>query len=97
MIDTIELHDEFTKNRYLITIHLGGAYSVDADCEQDALDTVIDYWCKDKHKFRGYFLSDEEVEEEEYLEEYLMGGNEGVYTNFHDYELRITEVTRSNV
>lgn len=83
--------ENFWRNKYLISIGAIGTqrYAVNADNEQDALDYAIDYIVE---HFPGCVMSQEEIEEEEYLEEYISGGNEGRYLNFGYHELRIEQL-----
>lgn len=83
--------ESFWKNKYLISIGEIGTqrYAVNADNEQDALDYAIDYIVE---HFPGCVMSREEEETEEYLEEYIVGGNEGRYLNFGYHELRIEQL-----
>lgn len=69
----------FWKHNYQVSVGAYGAtFLVNADCEGDALDYVIDYCVEN---LPGLVMSREEEEEEEYLEDYIQGGNEGRYLN----------------
>ena len=87
--------DEFVDNSFTIELLHGGCYKIDADNLQDAIDILVDYFTFKKQQFRGYFLSIEEQEEAESdgnIDEYLNGGNEGVYLSFQWHEVRYQEL-----
>lgn len=79
-------------------VEIGYYYSIStvvyADCEQDALDVLID--SLDKELTPGYFLNESDTEEAE-LGEFISGGNNGAYLSFTNDEMRITEVNCSEV
>jgi hypothetical protein len=80
--------EHFWKHNYMVLLTSQGIeFIVNADHEGDAIDYVIDY-CEEN--LPGLIMSREEEEEEEYLEEYICGGNHGVYLN--TYNIRIEEV-----
>ena len=71
--------EQFWKNNYQVFLTSQGIrFHVNADHEQDALDYVIDY-CEEH--LPGLIMSREEEIEEEYLDEYLCGGNHSRYLN----------------
>ena len=69
-------NNNFWKNKYLISM-LDMRYAVNADHEQDAMDYVIDY-CEEKG---WYAMTEQEISEEKYLDEYVNGGNHGIFLN----------------
>ena len=72
----------FWKHNYKIFLTAQGIeYHVNADCERDAIDYVIDY-CEENHP--GLLMSIEERDEEKFLDEYICGGNHGLYLNTHN-------------
>ncbi len=72
-------NESFWKHDYLVHVTAQGTlFAVNADHEQDAIDYVIDY-CQEH--FPGLVMTREEQEKEEFLEDYLQGGNEGLYLN----------------
>jgi hypothetical protein len=79
--------NSFWMHKYLISMPAIGTnhFAVNASCEGDAMDEVIDY-CEKK---QWYIMTDEDREEEEYLDEYVMGGNHGIYLNVPYHEVRI--------
>lgn len=81
--------EHFWEHDYLIRLTEHGIlFAVNADCEQDAIDYLIDYCEVD---LPGLVMSrEEEEEEEEFLEEYICGGNHGIYLN--TYYINIEEV-----
>ena len=69
----------FWRNNYMVYLsEFGIPFAVNADNEQDALDYVIDH-CE--IHCPGLIMSHTDEEEEEYLDEYLCGGNHGRYLN----------------
>lgn len=71
--------EHFWEHDYLIRLtEQGIPFAVNADCEQDAIDYIIDY-CEEN--LLGLVMSREEEEEEEFLEEYIFGGDHGIYLN----------------
>jgi hypothetical protein len=89
IVNPNDYEEKFWKHNYLISLHNAGEYLVNADCEQDAIDYLIDY-CEEKYP--GLIMSREEEEEEEFLEEYIMGGNHGFYLNVPAHEMMIEEI-----
>lgn len=76
-----DFDEKFWKHNYKVLLTAQGIeYHVNAANEQDALDFVIDY-CEEHHP--GLLMTREEQEEEEYLEDYICGGNHGLYLNTH--------------
>ena len=98
------LHDEFYDTGFIIELLYGGEYEIDASCLEGAIDVLIDHFDtmnKEGVKagglapLRGYFLTDEEVEEYENdneLENYICGGNYCQYLSFQWHEIRVTEI-----
>lgn len=71
--------EKFWKHNYKILLtEQGIEFIVNADCEQDAIDYVIDE-CEENHP--GLIMSREEEEEEDFLDDYISGGNHGRYLN----------------
>ena len=102
MATYVNKHDwnhKFCKHNYKVELGaFGNTFFANADCEQDAIDFVIDH-CEKKAK--GFLFTDKEVEElrqeslkdygdERYVEQYTCGGNHGRYLNTDN--VRITEV-----
>ena len=77
----------FWEHNYLILMSAIGtqAFIVNADNEQDAMDYVIDY-CQEHN---WYIMTEEDIETEEYLDEYVHGGNNGIYLNVPWHEVRL--------
>lgn len=71
-----EWANKFWKHNYRVTLDLGVAFWVNADCEQDALDYVIDY-CEE-HRFIGFIASHGEIDEDD-EDVFVCGGNHGLY------------------
>ena len=86
---------EFWENRYEIELNHAPGFIVYASNLQDALDYMIDFWEETESDNPGYFLSEKEIKEEEYLEEYVYGGNYCRYTSFGWHEMIVRE-TRVN-
>jgi len=83
-----DYEDNFWNNNYRVTLTMQGIeFLVNADNKQDAIDYVIDY-CQDN--IPGLLMTIEEQEQEEYLEDYISGGNEGLYLN--TYNINIVEI-----
>lgn len=57
---------------------------------QDAIDSWIDYI---DEKYPGLVMTDKEIDSEEYLDEYIQGGNASIYLNVCWHEIVITEKT----
>jgi len=77
----------FWKHDYLILLTSQGIpFAVNADNEQDAMDYIIDY-CQ--RELSGLLMSREEEAEEEYLEDYIRGGNEGLVLNTFNVHIEI--------
>lgn len=81
--------EKFWKNNYQIDLHNGGTYLINADNEQNAIDYLIDYIVE---KYPGLVMDREEEEEEEYLDEYINGGNEGRYLNIGYHEMSFKQI-----
>ena len=89
--------EPFWNNIYLLLVtHYGFSYIVNANCEQDALDYLIDYLEEEEHD--ALLMSTEEMieaEEEGFLEEYPSGGNHGRYIYTHN--LRIEQIHQDDI
>ena len=70
--------EPFWKRIYLILVPQGGAYVINADNDQDALDELID-WAEDN---APGLLIDQEEEGEYEDDEYYRGGNHGRMMSF---------------
>ena len=88
----------FCDNAYLVT--LGVHYSFNgviiADCEQEALDVLIDHFEDNEEKNPAFFLSDDDINAltSDELDEVITGGNHGRMLSFTNDELRVEEVSR---
>ncbi|MFW6001942.1 MAG: hypothetical protein ACOCQD_01225 [archaeon] len=72
-----DYRENFWENDYIINI--GGInFVANADNVQDAIDYIIDY-CEDN--LPGLLMTQEEVDEEEFIQDYICGGNHGRYIN----------------
>ena len=69
---------------FIIQGHLMHDFIVYADNLQDAIDAWIDY-LDESGDHPGYFM--DTPENEEYLDEYIMGGNYGKYLTFGWHEI----------
>ena len=79
--------ESFWKHDYLILVTSQGIpFAVNADHEQDAIDYIIDY-CTEH--LPGLIMSREEEAEEEFLEDYIQGGNEGLYFNTFNIHIEV--------
>ena len=77
----------FWKNIYLIELtRFGFPYLVNAAHEQDAIDFLIDYLEENEP---GLLFGREEESEEEFLDEYICGGNHCRYLNTHHVRIRL--------
>ena len=88
----IKLHDDFCDTRFTIEIHLAPSYEIDADNLGDAIDILINLWESTEKDNTGYFLTDEEIADSNYMDEYVCGGNHYRATSFQWHEIRVTEV-----
>lgn len=77
--------NNFWDHNYLIYLD-SVPFAVNANCEQDALDCIIDY-CEENCP--GFIMTRDEEKDEKYLEDYICGGNHGVYLN--TYNIHVTE------
>ena len=69
-----------------------------ADNLQEALDIIIDYYEDRKEEYKGFFFTEEElIEEADYLDEYLSGGNRGTYLTFGAHEMRVKECNTDDI
>lgn len=96
MNKTIQLNPDekkYTRATYEVQLLNAPTYIIHADSTQDAVDALIDAWEKTESENPGYFLSAED-QEDEYLEEYIRGGNHGRYTSFRWHEIRVTALER---
>ena len=79
--------ERFWQNRYKVWLTAQGIlFHVNADHEQDAIDYVIDY-CEEH--LPGLLMTREEEQEEEYLDDYISGGNHGVYLNTYNVRIEL--------
>jgi len=78
----------FWGKKYVIELDQCGAYGVCASCEQDAFDILIDY-CSEHYP--GLIMTDKEQAEEEFIDDYICGGNEGRYLSVICANIRISE------
>jgi hypothetical protein len=74
-VEVVNPDEGIWSNHYLIAIDYFKVYYVIADCEQDALDILIDY-CEERN-YQGYFYTDEDLEEmtQEEQDDLLIAGN----------------------
>jgi len=98
-MNLIKLNNEekcFYNRAYTIELLYGGIYEINADCEGDAIDILIDYFCENKDKFRGYFFTDDELAEltEDDIQSYVFGGNDCKYITFQYHEIRLKELEK---
>jgi hypothetical protein len=94
LVNTININDKsFTDKFYIIELLHGCTYRIFAYNEADAIDILIDYFCKYKNKFKGYFFSSDELSEfsEDDIQNYIFGGNYCKYITFQYHEIRIKE------
>ena len=83
-----DYRENFWKNNYRILVSAQGVeFVVNANCVSDAIDCVIDY-CEKKYK--GLLMSELEVKNNEFLEDYIFGGNNGRY--FSTYNVHIKKI-----
>lgn len=92
-----EILKPFWNKIYLILVSsYGFPYVVNASCEQDAVDYLIDYLEEEEN---GALLMTREEEEDYrddgYLEEYISGGNHGRYIYTHN--VRILPVHQDDI
>ena len=83
-------------------IEIGVFRSIDvvvfADNLQEALDIIIDYYEERKEEYKGFFFTEDElIEEADYLDEYLSGGNCGTYLTFGAHEMRVRECSTDDI
>jgi hypothetical protein len=72
---------QFWKHTYVIGVEYS-SFLVNADNEQEAFDALIDY-CKDNAP--GLIMTGEG---EEYLDDYIQGGNEGLYLSSYNVSVQ---------
>ena len=76
-----DFDSKFWDHNYRILVTAQGIeFIVNADNNQDALDYIIDY-CEEN--LPGLLFSRDEENEKEFLDEYVCGGNKGLYLNTH--------------
>jgi len=72
----------FWKHKYIVHVSAQDIiFAVNANFEQDAIDCIIDH-CQ-KHN-PGLLFTKEEEEDEEFIDEYISGGNEGLHFSTHN-------------
>lgn len=77
VINPTDHKTSFWRNNYRIALSAQGIeYLVNADCTQDAIDELID-WLEDNAP--GLLWDREEEAEQEFLGDYISGGNHGRY------------------
>ena len=80
-----DYEEQFWNHNYKVQVSMQGMeFIVNADCEQDAIDYIIDD-CEENYP--GLLWSREEEQEQEYLEEYICGGNHGRYLSTHNIHI----------
>lgn len=84
-----DFDEKFWKNNYLVTVTAQGIeFTVNADCEQAAIDYVIDY-CDEI--MPGLVAPYSELIEEGYtdteINDYICGGNAGLYLTTHNINI----------
>ena len=98
-MNIIKLNDDekcFYDKTYTIELLYGGVYEINSNYEGEAIDILIDYFCDNKDRFRGYFFTCEELAElsEDDIQSYVFGGNDCKYITFHYHEIRIQDITK---
>ena len=90
----IKIDETYTDKTFSIQVHNGSTYHIQADCLQDALDDLIDYWEDNRPKYDGLFIPEAEIMDysERDLDELLRGGNRGIYTSVPMHELHCIEL-----
>lgn len=75
--------ENFWGKNYIINVE-GVNFVANADNFQDAIDFIIDYceWF-----LPGLLMTQDEVDEEEFLNDYICGGNHGRYINTPEVHL----------
>ncbi len=94
VVNTININDKYyTDKFYIIELLHGSRYRIFADCEGVAIDILIDYFCKYKNKFKGYFFTGDELAElsEDDIQSYVYGGNDCKHITFHYHEISLSE------
>ncbi len=83
----------FYDKYYLMSLYLGGSYKVYAYDLGMAEEELIDYFYSKKNSLEGYFLSEDDKQDmsEDELQNYIFGGNYGVYLSFQYHELYLEE------
>ena len=88
------INSSFWKRNYELNI-FGDSYMVNADCESEAIDAVID-WIYDNNP--DFILTEDEIRHivnyNEDLDIYVHGGNYGIYLNITWYDITITELKK---
>jgi len=81
---TLEFN-HFWSHLYLIRLgRFGNQYLISANCEQDAIDFLIDFL---EEVDSGFLMSEEDVTEEDFLDDYICGGNHSRYLNTHNIRI----------
>jgi len=84
-VNVDDYKENFWKNDYMILLTAQGIqFIANADNEQDALDYVMDY-CMEH--CQGLVMTQEEQENEEFIDDYMLAGNESRY--FNTFNIRI--------
>lgn len=76
----IDFDDHFWDHDYEICIHPDFKFHINANDLQDAIDFLIDYL---EENLPGLLFTLDEEKDEEYLDEYINGGNHSRYINTH--------------
>ena len=88
MVNPDDIKESFWNSTYLIWVTAQGIlFLVNADCEQDAIDEMIDYI--ESMKWDGLLLDYNDSDDMEMIEsgDYICGGNHGRYLS--TYHIRI--------
>ena len=88
IVNKDDYEENFWNHNYKITVTAQGLeFIVNANNEQDAIDYLIDY-CQEHHP--GLLMTHEETFEEEFIDDYICGGNEGLYLNTYNIHIELT-------
>ncbi len=79
--------NDFWKYKYIVTMPLSCEYAINASCEGDAIDYLIDYL---EINAPGYLMTMDEANETGYPDDYISGGNHGLYIN--ELSIHITQI-----
>ena len=86
IVNEDDYREKFWKHNYLVSLGVfGNAYRVNADCEQDALDEVMDY-CE---QHAPGFVIPRENEPVEFEEDYVRAGNHGLLFSCPSHEIHL--------